>query len=114
MSEGWRIPVGEAARYRSEGSWLTGAEEVLALAARRSGEEARAFRESANGTPSGAFLARAGDLGRAQWFLWVWAALAAGERLGQPSSKEMPGPLLYPPSLRAMVIGTVATELYLG
>src|SRR3712207_7892553 len=76
MSDGWRVPVGEAARYRSDGSWLTGAEEVLARAARRSGEEARAVRESAPGTPNGLFLARAGDLTRAQWFLWAWAALA--------------------------------------
>ena len=91
MSDGWRVPVGEAARYRSDGSWLTGAEEVLARAARRSGEEARAVRESAPETPNGAFLARAGDLTRAQWFLWAWAALAAGERLGRPSSEVMPG-----------------------
>jgi ubiquinone biosynthesis protein len=114
MSDGWRVPVGEAARYRSDGSWLTGAEEVLARAARRSGEEARAVRESAPGTPNGLFLARAGDLTRAQWFLWAWAALAAGERLGRPSSEVMPGSFLALPSPRVLVIGTVAAELYLG
>ena len=37
-----------------------GAGEVVARAARRSGEEARAVRESAHGTPDGAYLARAG------------------------------------------------------
>jgi hypothetical protein len=52
MSDGWRVPVGEAARYRSDGTWLIGAEEVLARAARRSEEEARAVRESAPGTPT--------------------------------------------------------------
>ena len=39
------------------------------------------MRQSANGTPSGTFLARAGDLVRAQWFLWVWATLV-GRAIG--------------------------------
>ena len=113
MSEGWRVAMSEAALCRSEGSWLTGAEEVLGRAAERSGEEARAVRESANGTPSGAFLARAGDLARAQWFLWTWAALTVGERIGWRSS-EGRGSFLPPVSPRALVIGTVAAEVYLG
>ncbi len=52
----------DAARRWSHGT--LGAQEVLARAARRSGEEARAVRASAVGTPNGAFLARAGDLAR--------------------------------------------------
>jgi hypothetical protein len=108
--EEWCVPAGEAARYWPEWSWLTGAEEVLALAGERSGEEARAARESATGTPNGAFLARAGDLARAQWFLWAWTTLAAGERLGRSFSEGMPRPFLPPPSLRALVIGTAAAE----
>jgi predicted unusual protein kinase regulating ubiquinone biosynthesis (AarF/ABC1/UbiB family) len=99
----------DAARLWSHGA--LGAEEVLARAARRSGEEARAVRESAQGTPNGAFLARAGDLARSQWFLWAWATLAAGEHLGRPVT---PGFLPPTPSPRALVIGTVASDLYLG
>jgi predicted unusual protein kinase regulating ubiquinone biosynthesis (AarF/ABC1/UbiB family) len=114
MSEGWCVPAVEAARYPPDGYSMAGVEDVLARAVGRSGEEARAVRESVNGTPSGAFLARAGDLGRAQWFLWVWTVLATGERLGQPSSEGMPGLFLPTSSPRALVIGTVATELYLG
>ncbi len=91
-----------------------GAEEVLTLAARRSGEETRAVRESAHGTPNGAFLARAGDLARSQWFLWAWATLAAGERLGRATLGVAPGLSPLAPSPRALVIGTVASELYLG
>jgi ubiquinone biosynthesis protein len=86
-----------------------GAEKVLAWAARRSGEEARAVSGSAKGTPIGVFLARASDLSRSQWFLWAWSTLAAGERLGRA---VMPG--FFAPSPRGLVIGTVASDLYLG
>jgi ubiquinone biosynthesis protein len=107
----------DAARIWSHGT--LGAQEVLARAARRSGEEARDVRESAVGTPNGAFLARAGDLTRAQWFLWAWATLAAGERLGRASSGSggvsfgLP-PIPPAPSPRTMVLGTIASDLYLG
>src|SRR3712207_6182583 len=67
-----------------------GAEEVLALAARRFSEEARAVRALAHGTPNGAFLARAGDLVRSQWFLWARATLATGERLGRATPGSRP------------------------
>jgi predicted unusual protein kinase regulating ubiquinone biosynthesis (AarF/ABC1/UbiB family) len=89
----------------------SGVEEVLAGAARRSGEEARAVRESAGGTPNDVFLARAGDLARSQWFLWTWAALAVGERLGRAARSGF-SPLA--PSPRAALIGTVSSDLYLG
>jgi predicted unusual protein kinase regulating ubiquinone biosynthesis (AarF/ABC1/UbiB family) len=107
----------DAARLWSHGA--LGAHEVLARAARRSGEEAQAVRESAQGTPNGAFLARAGDLARSQWFLWAWATLAAGERLGRASSgsgRVSFGLLPIPPapSPRTMVLGTIASDLYLG
>ena len=105
-------------------SWeALGAEEVLARAIRRSGEEARDVRESAGGTPDATYLARAGDLARSQWFLWAWTTLAAGERLGRASSSReasLGAPSLAPGlpasglSPRTMVIGTVASDLYVG
>src|SRR3712207_1572884 len=107
----------DAARIWSHGT--LGAQEVLARAARRSGEEARDVRESAVGTPNGAFLARAGDLARSQWFLWAWATLAAGERLARASSGSggvspaIP-PIPPAPSPRTMVLGTIASDLYIG
>ncbi len=107
----------DAARLWSHGA--LGVQEVLTRAARRSGEEAQAVRESAEGTPNVAFLARAGDLVRAQWFLWAWATLAAGERFGRASSGSggvSPGlpPVPPAPSPRTMVLGTIASDLYLG
>jgi predicted unusual protein kinase regulating ubiquinone biosynthesis (AarF/ABC1/UbiB family) len=107
----------DAARIWSHGA--LGAQEVLARAARRSGEEARDVRESAPGTPNGAFLARAGDLARSQWFLWAWATLAAGERLGRASSGSggvsFGLPTIPPaPSPRTMVLGAIASDLYVG
>ncbi len=109
--------IQDAARLWSHGA--LGAQEVLARAARRSGEEARAVRESAVGTPNGAFLARAGDLARSQWFLWAWATLAAGERLGRAPSGSggvsFGLPAIPPaPSPRTMVLGAIASDLYLG
>jgi len=114
MSEEWRVPVTEEASYRPRGFWLTWPVEEFAWVTRRSGEEARAVRQSANGTPSGTFLARAGDLARAQWFLWVWATLLAWERLERLSAEVTTWPFLSPPSRRALVMSTVAAELYLG
>ena len=114
MSEEWCVPVAEEASYRPRGFWLTWPVEEFAWVTRRSGEEARAVRQSANGTPCGTFLARAGDLARAQWFLWVWATLLAWERLERPSAEVTTRPFLSPPSRRALVMSTVAAELYLG
>ncbi len=88
-----------------------GAMEVLARAARRSGEEARAVRESAKGTPSEALLARAADLARSQWFLWTWATLAAGERLGRVVTPGLSPPS---PAPRTALIWTVTSDLYLA
>src|SRR3954451_6348741 len=62
------------------------AEEVLARAARRSGEETRAVFGAREGSPDAASLARFGDLVRAQTFLWAAANLAAAERLGRAAS----------------------------
>ncbi|MDQ3965959.1 MAG: hypothetical protein M3246_05840, partial [Actinomycetota bacterium] len=81
----------EASSAMFDGAWGNGtraAEEVLARAARRSGEETRAVFVPDGGTPDTAFLARAGDLVRAQAFLWVSAGLAAGERLGRAASAD--------------------------
>ena len=93
-----------------------GAGEVVSRAARRSGEEARAVRESAHGTPDGAYLARSGDLARAQWFLWAWTTLAAGERLGRgyPGARAQPGLRPPVPSPRPALLSTLASDLYLG
>lgn len=65
------------------------------------------------------FPVRAADSVRTQWFLWAWAALAAGERAGRASVGGLPRGLPYAPvpgvfSPRAMVLGTVAMELYVG
>ena len=87
------------------------AEEVIARSAERFGEEVRTVRESAEGTPNGAFLARAGDLARSQWFLGAWATLATGERLGRGGVPRFL-PLALSP--RALVIWTAASDLYLG
>ena len=78
-----------------------GAQEVLARAVRRSGEEARDVRESAQETPGGAYLARS------QWFLWAWATLAAG------AAPPLLAPFPFPaaPSPRTLVLGTVASDL---
>ena len=93
-----------------------GAQEVLARAARRSGEEIRDVRESARETTNGAYLARTGDLARSQWFLWAWATLAAGERLGRAPSRSAAPSLFAPftasPSPRTLVLGMVASDLY--
>jgi len=104
----------DAARLWSHAA--LGAGEVLARAVRRSGEEAQAVRESAKETPDGANLARAGDLARAQWFLWVWTTLAAGERLGRAYQGDGTSHGLLPPasSPRVALLGTLASDLYLG
>jgi predicted unusual protein kinase regulating ubiquinone biosynthesis (AarF/ABC1/UbiB family) len=111
--EAFRGVFGDA---RSWSRAALGAGEVVARAARRSGEEARAVRESAPGTPDGAYLARSGDLARAQWFLWAWTTLAVGERLGRgyPGAGTPPG--LRPPvsSPRTALLGTLASDVYLG
>jgi predicted unusual protein kinase regulating ubiquinone biosynthesis (AarF/ABC1/UbiB family) len=104
----------DAARLWSHAA--LGAGEVLARAVRRSGEEAQAVRGSAKETPDGANLARAGDLARAQWFLWVWTTLAAGERLGRAYQGDGTSHGLLPPasSPRVALLGTLASDLYLG
>ncbi len=96
------------------------AEEVLARATRRSGEEARAVFDTAGGLADAAFPARFGELIRAQSFLWTTAGLTAGERLGRAasaSSATLPGVadlVSSAPSPRVFVLGIVATDLWLG
>ena len=94
--------------------------EVLSRAAWRSGEEARDILDTAPspGTvfgmpPNAALPARRGDLYRAQVFLWAGAGLAAGERLGRAVpglSPNIPGL----PAPRALVLGAVASDLWVG
>ena len=92
--------------------------EVLSRAARRSGEEARAVFDTVSpgvvpGAADAALPARFGDLYRAQAFLWTGAGLAAGERLGRAVpglSPNVPGL----PSPRALVLGAVASDLWVG
>ena len=90
-------PWGEAA---------LGAQEVLARATRRSASEWRDAVSAGVTGPAAPF--RFGDLSRAQWFLWTGANLAAGERVGRDA------PLGGSPSPRALVLGTLAADLYLG
>jgi predicted unusual protein kinase regulating ubiquinone biosynthesis (AarF/ABC1/UbiB family) len=99
-----------AARFPEE---LRASGEVLARAAWRSGKEARDVLGSAGPPLDAAFPARLGDLYRAQAFLWAGAGLAAGERLGRaPVGLGGSGGLA--PSRRALVLGTVASELWSG
>ena len=90
-------PWGEAA---------LGAREVLARATRRSAAEWRDAVSAGVTDPAAPF--RLGDLSRAQWFLWTGANLAAGERAGRDA------PFSGAPSPRALVLGTLAADLYLG
>ena len=100
----------DAARSWNDGA--LGAHRVLSKAARRSSEETRAVLDAAKGTPDFATIARLGDLSRAQWFLWTGAGLAAGERAGRGVAAGAFPPALYSP--RALVLGMVASDLYLG
>src|SRR3712207_867645 len=102
MTLGPRLgPWGEAA---------LGAREVLARATRRSAEEWRDTVSAGLTDPAAPF--RLGDLSRAQLFLWTGANLAAGERAarGAPSV----GTSLGAPPARALVLGTIAADLYLS
>lgn len=103
----------DAARSWSDGAF--GAHRVLAKAARRSTAETRAVLDSASvagGTPDLATITRLVDLSRAQWFLWTGAGLAAGERVGRSVPTGIFPPVTYSP--RALVLGTVAADVYLG
>ena len=105
-------PFGEA--LAGFGPWsegARGAQEALARAARRSAEETRAVFD-AGVRPDLATAARLGDLSRAQWFLWAGAGLAAGERAGRGLRDDLLPPGAYSP--RALSLGTVAADLYLG
>ena len=106
------VPPSGAARLWEEGLRSSG--EVLARAARRSGGEAGAVLGSAGGALDAAFPARLGDLYRAQAFLWAGAGLAAGERLGRAPAGLAPGFDGLSASQRALVLGTVASELWSG
>src|ERR687897_495867 len=100
------------------------AAEILSRATRRSGEEARDMFGAAGGVPNVTFLARFGDLVRAQMFLWTAANLSAAERLGRAASaggEALPG---FPPgfselaasapSPRVFVLVVVAMDLWVG
>jgi predicted unusual protein kinase regulating ubiquinone biosynthesis (AarF/ABC1/UbiB family) len=90
-------PWGEAA---------LGAQEVLARATRRS---VAGWRETvAAGVTDLAAPFRLGDLSRTQWFLWTGANLAAGERAGRGTQVGRAFPS------RALVLGTLAADLYLA
>lgn len=91
------------------------AREILLGASRRSGEEAREVLKE-EGLSGLTLAARAGDLSRAQAFLWAAAGFAAGERLGREVPGETSGAGFGAAEWlpRAMVIGTVAADLYLG
>jgi predicted unusual protein kinase regulating ubiquinone biosynthesis (AarF/ABC1/UbiB family) len=90
-------PWGEAA---------LGAGEVLRRATRRSAAEWRDALAVGVAGPAGPF--RLGDLSRAQWSLLAEANLAATERAGRntPAGRSLPS--------RALVLGTLASDLYLS
>lgn len=90
------------------------AQKILLGAARRSTEDAREALADEN-LPGPALATRTGDLARAQTFLWAAAGFAAGERLGRAAPGEVASGFSTAEWLpRAMVIGTVAADLYLG
>lgn len=92
---------------RAWGDGALAAQKILAKTARRSSAETRAVLDAAfaaGGTP--ATVSRLADLSRAQWFLWAGAGLAAAER----AARNVPAAF----SPRALVLGTVAADLYLG
>lgn len=97
--------------------WFRGAFEaqgVLLKAARRSVEDTGEAL-TMEGASAPAFGVRSADLSRAQMFLWAAAGFAAGERLGRASPGEIASGFAAAEWLpRAMVIGTVAADLYLG
>ena len=96
------------------------AQEVLARAARRSGEETRDVFGVGEGPPDAASLTRFGDLVRAQTFLWTAANFAAAERLGRAASAGSEALPRFAdlaasaPSLRVFVLGVVASDLWVG
>src|SRR5919199_5496310 len=99
------------------------AAEVLARAARRSGEETQAVLGVGDSPSDAASLARYGDLVRAQTFLWTTANLAATERLGRAASAGGGSLSGFPgfsnlaasaPSPRIFVLGVVAADLWIG
>ncbi|MBV9455616.1 MAG: AarF/ABC1/UbiB kinase family protein [Rubrobacter sp.] len=95
------------------------AEEIMTRATRHSGEEMEAVFTADETTTGAAFLARIGDLTRAQAFLWASAGLAAGERLGRAASAgaTLPGSVdlaAFGWAPRASVLGAVAADLWLG
>jgi predicted unusual protein kinase regulating ubiquinone biosynthesis (AarF/ABC1/UbiB family) len=77
-------------------------------AGRSAGESREAWKAFGSEALGPAALARFGDFGRSQTFLWTGATLAAGERLG----RSLPDGLT--PARRTAVIGTVAAELWSG
>ena len=123
MMPRWNTPAGGTYRGWLEAfldaneRWTRGAfeaQKILLGAARRSGEDAGEALTAEDASVS-ALGARATDLARAQTFLWAAAGFAAGERLGRARPGEVPygfGTAEWLP--RAMVIGTVAADLYLG
>src|SRR5215207_608745 len=128
LSRGW-LEVGSAMfaanRHLADAATVwddetRAAEEVLARAARRSGEETRAVFGASDVLTNAALPARFGDLFRAQAFLWTAAGLAAGERLGRAasaSSAALPGFADFAasaPSPRVFVLGVVAMDLWMG
>ena len=104
----------DAVRLWSNGA--LGTWEALARAARRSREEARAVRESSRSTPDGAYLARRRPRAGAVVLVGVDHA-RGGERLGRAYQQgDGTSHGLLPPvwSPRAALLGTLASDLYLG
>ena len=89
------------------GDAALGAREVLRKATRRSAAETRETLSAGITDPATPF--RLGDLSRAQWFLWTGANLAATERTGRAGAAPRGAP-----SLRTLVLATLAADLYLG
>ncbi len=110
------IPRWYELAFDTSRNWLDAslaAQRMLSQAALRSGEQAWEVLGASDGASYTTLAARGGDLYRAQAFLWAATGLAAGERLGRAVPGGKPFRASAWPS-RAMVIGTVAADLYLG
>lgn len=97
---------------------MLGIEPDLLKALGRSGKEVQAVRDTVGQAEPSVFLTRVAELARSQAFFWTETALTSGERLGNgPASASFAGRARYARYARwsrQAVIGTMATDLYLG
>ncbi len=107
----WRESAFDTSRNLFDASLA--AQRMLSQTMLRSGEQVREVLGAPDDASYPALAARGGDIYRAQAFLWATTGLAMGERVGRAIPGGTPFGAPAWPS-RAVVIGTVAADLYLG